>query len=246
MDLLQQITHCPNVQTCLENKPDNHPCSKIVVVQQVTKLADFQVPEPWSGYITQAPILFLSSNPSISDSEFYPTWDWSEAELDKFFTARFEQYIKNGNQALQQDKQTYSKAVKFWSAVRGRAKELLEREVIPGKDYVLSEVVHCKSQGETGVKEASFECASRYLRPILELAKARVIVVLGRQAKEAVKLQFGLTQTSASIVKPTFGGCLRYLVFLPHPNAFSPKSFSNCLTEVELRELETFLHQTKP
>jgi hypothetical protein len=38
--------------------------------------------------------------------------------------------------------------------VRQRAIELLQRDVRPGVDYALTEIVHCKSKSENGVAEA--------------------------------------------------------------------------------------------
>ncbi|WP_196524075.1 hypothetical protein [Nostoc commune] len=35
--------------------------------------------------------------------------------------------------------------------VRQRAIELLERDVIPGIDYAITEIVHCKSENEIGL-----------------------------------------------------------------------------------------------
>jgi hypothetical protein len=56
-------------------------------------------------------------------------------------------------------------AVRFWSAVKQRAKELLpEESVRPGLDYALTEVVRCKSREEVGVAEAAAVCSNRYLR----------------------------------------------------------------------------------
>lgn len=50
----------------------------------VVTLNEYKVPEPWSGRIEQVPILFLSSNPSISSVEDYPRWSWSDGAIDDF------------------------------------------------------------------------------------------------------------------------------------------------------------------
>jgi hypothetical protein len=93
--LLLEIARCPVVEYCLEQPHRSHPCAEIVRSQGATELTDFQVPEPWSGPISTAPILFVSSNPSISKSfppsdldEEYPTGSsssWPDARIVDFF-----------------------------------------------------------------------------------------------------------------------------------------------------------------
>ena len=84
-----------------------------------------QLPEPWQGHLEHTPILFVSSNPSISDSvnvpppeparparEFLgqttdqhpsirrlgqgPKWVWDDDELVDRYESSFDLYIKNG------------------------------------------------------------------------------------------------------------------------------------------------------
>lgn len=76
------------------------------------------------------------------------------------------------------------KSVSFWSQVRNRARELLERDVDEGVDYALTEVVHCKSRSETDIEEALTRCAKRYLRQVVELSGAKVIIILRKHAKK--------------------------------------------------------------
>lgn len=44
--------------------------------------------------------------------------------------------------------------VRFWAAVRKQAFRLLGHLAVPGVDYAMTEVVHCKSAGERGVADA--------------------------------------------------------------------------------------------
>ena len=88
-DLLHEIVHCDNVQECLVGEKIRHPCYSIVKSQVVSSLESFQVPEPWNGDIVDAPILFLSSNPSISEVEDYPCWGWDSELIEDFFVHRF-------------------------------------------------------------------------------------------------------------------------------------------------------------
>lgn len=150
MTLLHEIARCPVVDLCLRDRSAKHPCREIVLSQSSASLNEHQVPEPWSGHLEQAPILFLSSNPSISLAEAYPGWSWPDELIQDYFANRFgggnTPWITQGTKSLQHDG-TYSGAVAFWAAVRQRAMELLERDVVPGTDYALTEIVHCKSQG---------------------------------------------------------------------------------------------------
>ncbi|MFL5624283.1 MAG: uracil-DNA glycosylase family protein [Ktedonobacteraceae bacterium] len=243
MGLLHEITRCPNIQMYFSSPQCNNPCARIISTQHASSIDMFQVPEPWSGNLEHAPILFLSSNPSINGVEEIPLWSWPNEWIEDFYVNRYEggrkQWIKDGKYNLLLDGSR--QIVRFWVEVRQRAKELLERDIRHGVDYALTEVVHCKSQGEEGVREALNECSRRYLRWVIESCGAKVIVTLGKTVKEAVKLECGIP-TSVDVFGPTLiGTCQRYIVFLPHPNARGYRSFEKCIDHAELQELRDFL-----
>lgn len=250
MDLLREIVHCPNVAYCLENPSGGHPCTEIVLSQEVP-LADRQVPEPWSGHLESAPILFLSSNPSIGLAEDYPEWSWPMEHIEDFFTNRFgggrKEWITDGRYSLAKSG-SRSPAIMFWSAVRLRTAELLNVDVSrvrPGVDYAISEVVHCKSRGEIGVPEARTTCANRYLHRVITDVAARVIVVLGRVAETTVRESFA-PMGDVIVSAPTrIGPHDRIFVFLPHPSSFKPKTFASCLSANELASLRSFVSVRK-
>jgi hypothetical protein len=242
MDLLHQITHCPNVQRWYASPQSNNPCSKIISIQHCLSLSDFQVPEPWSGDLEHAPILFLSSNPSFDEVEDFPRWSWPDEWIEDFFINRFgggrKEWIENGIRRVTPDGSRI--VVSFWAAVRQRAIELLGNEVHPGKDYALTEVVHCSSRSEAGVSEALDECAGRYLQRVVKLSGAKVIVVLGSTIKNTVKREYGLSE--GNVFGPIdIGERIRYLVFLPHPNAHMVRSFEKCIDSERLQEIRAFL-----
>jgi uracil-DNA glycosylase len=242
--LLDEITNCPHARQCLEDSAAENPCRAIVESQNTLRLNKFQVPEPWSGQIEKAPILFLSSNPSIGCDEAYPTWDWSSREVHDYFNNRFGGGLKNwildGTKSLQTD-ETYSRATQFWAAVRQRTIELLQRDVIPGFDYALTEIVHCKSRNEIGVKQAQEQCVQTYLRKILELAKARVIVVLGAHARQVIQREFEIPPEKLLSEPIEIGDHPRLFTFLPHPNARGDRSFTKCLQNDDLEKLRASL-----
>ncbi|MEG4998558.1 uracil-DNA glycosylase family protein [Microcoleus sp. B4-D4] len=243
-NLLSEITHCPHARKCLEDPSTENPCRDIVNSQKSLDLDNFQIPEPWSGQIEQAPILFLSSNPSIGSDEVYPTWRWSDNDINNYFNYRFgggqKDWIINGKQSLMKDG-TYSRAVKFWAAVRQRAIELLQRDVNPGIDYALTEIVHCKSHSEIGVEQAQDQCVKAYLLRTLELSRAKVIVVLGAPARQAIQSQFNISSTASISESIKIGDYERFFAFLPHPNARMPRSFIKCLQDDELESLRASL-----
>jgi len=74
MDLLHEITRCPNIQQWFASPQSSNPCAKIISVQHSRSLNDHQVPEPWSGDLEHAPILFLSSNPSFDEEKGVTLW----------------------------------------------------------------------------------------------------------------------------------------------------------------------------
>lgn len=242
MDLLHEITHCPNVQRWYVSPQSSNPCSKVISEQHCRSLSDFQVPEPWSGDLEHAPILFLSSNPSFDEVEDFPRWSWPEEWIEDYFINRFrggrKQWIEKGTHRLMPDG-SYE-PVSFWAAVRQRAIELLMEDVRPGIDYALTEVVHCSSRSEAGVPEASNECARRYLQRVVKLSGAKVIVVFGTTIKNTVKREFGLPE--GNVFGPIdVGERKRYVVFLPHPNARQVRSFKKCIEDEKLQELRAFL-----
>jgi hypothetical protein len=95
------------------------------------------VPEPWSGHIQNAAVLFVSSNPSIDPAEAYAVGDWEDPRRVDFFAGRFDRralpLVDRRMRPLlatappaQRDKGT-----RFWFAARARASELLERPAEP-------------------------------------------------------------------------------------------------------------------
>lgn len=248
--LLEEIARCPNVSQCFERNGSANPCYKIVRSQGIQILASHQLPEPWSGRLEAAPILFLSSNPSIEnagqETEEYPRLSWPNADIEDFFRNRFggglRNWIADGVRFLRSDGSYSPEYVRFWAFVRSRSKELLQREnVVPGVDYALSEVVHCKSQKEFGVDEALQECTNRYLTRVIASSGAKVIVVLGDKAKTAVTNWLGAPASGPVHGPLKIGNRERLLTFIPHSNARVQRTFAKCLCPSDLSRLRTAL-----
>lgn len=192
------------------------------------------------------------STHSISQFQSINWWWWSLSYLglviERNFNYRFEgghkTWILDGTKSLQTDG-TYSRVTQFWAAVRKRAIELLQRDVIPGFDYALTEIVHCKSHHEIGVEQAQEQCVQAYSMRILELAKARVIVVLGTPARKVIQREFEIPPEKLLSESIEIGGNQRLFTFLPHPNARANRSFAKCLQNDELERLRAFLRHNQ-
>ena len=227
-DLLLAITRCPELAKARGGAP--HPCSEIACLQPSDY---YHVPEPWSGYIDTAPILFISSNPSISENEHYPTPRWSGGDTVDFFQRRFDPDAGYSYSA-------FSK-VRFWASVRQRAGEILRRNAVPGKDFALTELVHCKSRREQGVQEALATCSEQWLPPVMECAAATVVILLGRHARNACAQLWQLDGRRAVHFGVPIAGRRRAVVILPHPNAFQKKTIAANATAEELERLRCLL-----
>lgn len=182
---------------------------------------DFQLPEPWRGQIDNARILFVGSNPSIGDDRYAlqssPEWQaWESQHLA--FGGGSRPYIIDGIKTTKSNGSP-DRVVRYWSSIRARARELIPG-AIPGKDYAISEIVHCKSKAEEGVARAAKTCYDMHMAAVFSVAAAKIIIVLGGFARER------LLGTIADLSVPSLlelGGRMRTMLFLPHPNARGEK-----------------------
>jgi hypothetical protein len=157
-------------------------------------------PEAWTGDITKAPIIFLSSNPSFNKDENYPSWDlnkWPvekilDFALNRFSAKQLRMYgateygaLKNFDRTIELDGALSKKRVRYWSWVRQLVSHILEKpedQVSAIDDYVMTEIVHCKSPHEEGVISARKKCKDKYLERILALSPAELIFIVGKNA----------------------------------------------------------------
>ena len=230
-DILLGMTRCPNLMAARADT--SHPCSTIVRLQPSD---EYHVPEPWCGHIDTAPILFVSSNPSISETENFPTPSWAPDDAADFFERRFDSeagYIRS---------KTFN-GVPFWSSVRARAREILVRDATPGIDFALTEVVHCKSRQEMGVAAAVDTCAGMWLESVLTQSTARVVVLLGKWAREACSKTWDLDMSQSAHFGVNLGGRDRAVVLLPHPNARERRTLAARVSEEDLKKLREWIRE---
>ena len=242
--LLLEIARCPNVPICLEDADSNLDCVNVVSSQNIVDITMYQVPEPWTGRISESPLLFLSSNPSISETEAYPKWGHRDEEIIDFFNNRFgggnRLWIKDGIKALKQDGE-YAKWTPFWASIRQRSIELYQREVTPGIDYAITEVIHCKSLNEKVAYGALGECTDRYLARVVPISAAKVMVILGDPAYEGFTNRFSITPISSRHGSLDFNDRTMIVAFLPHPNARKKRTFIDLFEPAELSEIRAHL-----
>jgi hypothetical protein len=241
------VSRCPNVRFCLETA-EPHPCRKIVEYQVrergVRGYADFQLPEPWVGEIDIAPILLVASNPSIGDDD-HATGATSEDEIwESHYLAHGggrRKYIEDGIYTTRPDG-TKLKRVRYWIGARARARELIvHRPVVPGRDYALTEIVHCKSPDEYGAREAASTCADRHMERVLSASAARIIIAVGAFAWEWFLGEKG--DPPPSPIARYIGGRQRLLAFTPHfsPNRKGPQMLSKRYSGKDMRQLVSAL-----
>lgn len=205
LELALEISSCSEVSKALDSR--DHPCNKVVDWQAKQwnegkfKLYGSKMhrPEAWTGDLSSAPIIFLSSNPSFDKGEKFPSWDsekWSDEEISDFGANRFSfdpsrsfgatesREIEGKDRTIGLDGQL-SKRVAHWHWVRRFAGFVLGKgidETSAINDYVMTELVHCKSPHEQGVVEALAKCRAMWLTKIFSLSPARLIFITGVKA----------------------------------------------------------------
>jgi len=213
-NLALAISSCSDVCTAISDK--NHPCHKVVDWQtdkhgtQITEVLGSKLhrPEPWTGDLDTAKIMFLSSNPSFNPLENYPNWNpnqWSDEDISLFGAERFTMSEErkfgatDSSIKAKQDRtigfsgERLSK-VHHWTWVRRYAAFVLGKEISDTSaisDYVMTELVHCKSPKEDGVVEALSHCAEKWFGEIMEISPASLIFVTGAKAGERVAQIYG-------------------------------------------------------
>lgn len=239
--LLLEIARCQNVHLC-KTSSGPHPCRAIVDFQYGS-LDEFHLPEPWDGPLESAPILFISSNPSLGGSEEYPHWTWPDEHVVDFFENRFGGGRKAwvvGGRSLQVDGSRPVRSTHYWSAIQRRAEELVGPACRPGIDYAVTEIVRCKSWNEKGVGSATDECVRRFLDPTIAASGADVLVLVGLRANSAFRRHFDLPADSL-LAEVEIGGKLRMVVSVGHPGSAKPQRIERCVGADGLEKLRRFL-----
>ena len=245
--LFRKIINCPNIRYCLEKQEKTHPCYDIVMKQKANNLTQFQIPEPWSGDIENAPILFLCPSPVYVEKEEYPDYSWPDYIICDFFNNRFggglKLWVKNQLRPLLKDGTHSGEWVRYWAEVRKRTSELLgKKEIKAGADFSIFPLVHCKTGGAVEDEQTFEECIKRYFLEVFDISQAKVIVCLGKNTGRKVRTILGIPLDSNPYGPFPVGKRDRYIVCLQHPHARRvPHSLKKLVTEEELQALRVFL-----
>ena len=207
-NLALAIASCSDV--CSAIKDANHPCHKVVSWQadqfepRITEVIGSRLhrPEPWTGDLATAKIMFLSSNPSFNPAENFPNWneeEWNDEDVSIFGAERFTSNIErkfgaiDSPDSLLRDRtiersRVLSDLVKHWAWVRRYAAFVLDKSVPDTSaisDYVMTELVHCKSRQERGVQQALSHCSEKWFEKMMAISPASLIFVAGKPAAES-------------------------------------------------------------
>lgn len=225
---MKSIYRCAELQDARQNP--SHPCHKIASVQRYGICNTYQVPEPWRGDISRACLLFVSSNPSIDPTDDSPWATDSDTNIENYYHRGFD---LNVFPKIEHPASGGLTSVAFWSAILNRASELFDvnkERLIPGKHFAITEIVHCKSRSEFGVKEALAKCKEAHLANVLGKSRALVICSLGAHARAALNGMNLRTAAGAPI-----------LINLPHPNARKERTVEKSVDEHLLQQVRRAL-----
>jgi len=214
LNLALSIASCSEV--CSSLADETHPCHTIVSWQadqfepNIVDIVGSQLqrPEPWTGDLSSAKIVFLSSNPSFDPNENFPNWNreqWNDESISLFGAERFTISRSRNYGATDSEDGSIrdrtidlqgklSKEVSHWRWVRQFAAFTLGKSVSETSartDYVMTELVHCKSTHEQGVLQSLSHCTDKWFETIMLNSPAKIIFVAGAKAAEAFVAKFG-------------------------------------------------------
>jgi hypothetical protein len=162
----------------------------------------------------------VEDHPSLRKPFRAPKPYWAADEIVDVHENTFDVWVKDDGVTPLSGSSSRRRKVPYWEFARDQAQHLIDgRPLRPGRDYALTEVVHCKSAKEKGVEGALAACASRYLAAVPAASPAGVVVVAGAKAAEAIERVFDVPrQLPAAVVGPKqIAGRERLLLYLPHP-----------------------------
>ena len=249
-ELLLSIAQCPDLANARDNT--SHPCAAVVRKQTGETC---QVPEPWTGHIETAPILFIGSNPgNFTKSSISPEVAGAAPIPSTSLPAVFDRDAGYTHQQPNGGAQ-YGKVlgadgravisrhwVRFWSMVKNHAATpILQDRPVPGIDYAITEMVHCKSNSEAGVRNALSHCSRKWTPAIMEHSSAAIVVLLGDHARSAAAGLWRLDTSQSAQFDVPIAGRNRAVIILPHPNFRGKRKIMDYVSCVQLERLRALL-----
>lgn len=218
------------------------PCHGVISSQGASK-SGFHVPEPWNGNIDSARILFVSINPGYSPGELYPRtgnpfWlkgcDFDTSKVESFFERRFDltspyvEYREGGHAfSIRMEDSSMKKVRGFWTYVFKMA-DVLIPGADPLKDFVITELVHCKSKDVSFLTEACYDkCMERHFSRIFELSKnMEYAIFIGGSVREHVCRHYGFSAPEKQkwYITTKLNGRETKIAFVDHNNAFPDRN----------------------
>jgi len=246
--LLDEICHCSNIADCIRGGNNKNPCYNITAAQEIKNINNFQVPEPWSGSIVTAPVLFVGDYASVCYDDEYPVYGWPSHLMENYFNHRFsgglKPWIKDGLYPLYKNGQHSPVWNRFWSSCKNRALELYRKaDLAAGFDFSTTMAIRCRVDKANNIKEALDECVKRYLVKVICLAGAAIIVGLGKIAAASIRSVFYI-QGEDNVYGPiVINNKPRYFAFLPHYNTKGSRTFGETFSIAETNQLIYFLKE---
>lgn len=180
--LFDRIINCPHI--------NSNVCSSVCSCQNHLPIR--QVPEPWNGDIDNSSFLIIGSNPALVDNEMYPSKDinwinwvnlgaglWDDKSAASFFEGRFGKSVctLNGQPYVDVVNSTVLKQINsnitacrfqngYWNTYNELCKAISTR--FTPWEFVVTDIVHCKSSQQLGVRSAKKQC-SNYLKEIISV-----------------------------------------------------------------------------
>jgi uracil-DNA glycosylase len=225
LGLAVDVLRCPVLEDCLQPGGERLGCHRVATWYSSAR-SEHYVPEPWSGHLAAASILFMSSNPGGGKHGEGVNTDgttnlWSDERLIAAFDSAFEPGQIPGiadATHLVDATGNRTRAIRYLSWLWYTSKDLLQRDPVPGRDYAATEVVHCGTAGEAGVAEAFATCTARYFRRLVAASSAMVIICTGDWAMRAFAEQFNISFVDRAWGPRDLGGRSRLILQVPHPN----------------------------
>ena len=169
-------------------------CKKILDVQQGCKR--LQIPEPWSGDIDCAAVLFIGANPALCEDEVFPSREraspyqwverckrnilWTPNDVEKYFTGRFgaascpgcgRKYFDPTSRKVLESSCNYRPVQnQYWPIYNQYYQAVQSANNMSSNDYdfALTDIVHCKGSKQEGVLEAS-ACCRQWTQKVVEI-----------------------------------------------------------------------------
>jgi hypothetical protein len=206
---MREIFRCQELD--IARRSATHPCSKIAGAQAYSFAENppFQIPEPWRGDLSVAPLPFISSNPAIDQTDDSPWNTEPDEKITEYFNLGFGSTFPRILHPNGPEGRLRETNVKFWSNIQKCAAEKKTKET-----YALAETSQSprlftvSRHPNMEWKKTRDKCFKLHMPAILRKSAAVVVCTLGRHAEEAFRNLTVETLSGVAIV-----------VGLGHPNA---------------------------